>query len=259
MNQFTKSVLETIRKTRDISLPHWGNAEVTRQKDHSAHNIVTELDEKVEKFLAKELAKIDSSIEYVGEEFGGNRNAKRFWLVDPIDGTTHFVRGLPFCTTMVALIEDSRVTFSAIYDFVNDIMYHAVRGGGAFQDNEPIHVSNRDIASAYAGYESRIEKEGNLKKYLEARQHFLTIQTINSGYEHVLVATGKIEACICYDPYGYDYDFAPGSLLIEEAGGIVANIGKTTYDYTNTNYIASNKKVFEALTQGDMALFPISQ
>ena len=62
-----------------------------------------------------------------------------------------------------------------------------------------------------------------------------------------------------WDPldYGKDYDFAPGSLLVSEAGGVVANIGKTTYDYRNLNFIASNRPVFTALTEGAGALFPI--
>ncbi len=81
------------------------------------------------------------------------------------------------------------------------------------------------------------------------------IQTISAGYEFVLVATGKIEARICFDPFGKDYDFAPGSLLVSEAGGIVANIGLTTYDYRNTNLIAGNKSVFENYTSGEAAIF----
>jgi fructose-1,6-bisphosphatase/inositol monophosphatase family enzyme len=75
----------------------------------------------------------------------------------------------------------------------------------------------------------------------------------------VLVATGKIEARICVDPFGKDYDFAPGSLLVSEAGGAVTNIGTTTYDYRNTNLIAGNRNIVEDFTDGPSAIFPIVQ
>ena len=253
-----QKILDIIRNTRTISLPAWGNVDVLRNKGAGTHDVVTELDESIERLLASEFLKIEPDIQFVGEEFGGNRSAKKFWLVDPIDGTGLFVRGLPFCTTMVALIEDGQVTFGAIYDFVNDVMYHAEKGGGAYEDNTPIRVSERDLTNAYMGYESRIEKQHNLEKFLEAKAHFGTIKFLCAGYEHVLVATGKIEGRITYDSYGYDYDFAPGSLLVSEAGGVVANIGKKTYDYTNTSYIASNPIVFKQLTRAD-SLFPISE
>lgn len=252
-----QEILDIIRKTRDLSLPSWGNVEILRSKSAGAHDVVTELDEKIEQFLASEFSKVEPDIQYVGEEFGGDRSAKTFWLVDPIDGTGHYVRGLPFCTTMVALIENGEVVFGAIYDFVNDVMYHATRGEGAYQDSAPIRVSTRDLSQAYMGYESRIDKEHNLEKFLETKKHFGSVKFLCSGYEHILVATGKIEGRIAYDPYGYDYDFAPGSLLVQEAGGVVANIGKTTYDHTNTNYIASNPIVFEQLTSSSTSLFPL--
>ena len=85
------------------------------------------------------------------------------------------------------------------------------------------------------------------------------IEIVTSGYEFALVASGKIEGRICSDPYAFDYDIAPGTLLIEEAGGIVTNIGKNTFDYRNRDLIAANRPVYEALTEGPEAFFPISR
>ncbi|RJQ37810.1 hypothetical protein C4552_00230 [Candidatus Parcubacteria bacterium] len=73
----------------------------------------------------------------------------------------------------------------------------------------------------------------------------------------MLVAEGKLDARIAFDPWGYDYDFASGVLLIAEAGGRVTNIGSTTYDYRNTNFIAANPVIFEELTKGPDAIFPL--
>ena len=90
----------------------------------------------------------------------------------------------------------------------------------------------------------------------KVREKSAILQMMTAGYEFVLVATGKIEARMCVDPYGKDYDYAPGSLLVSEAGGIVTNIGSSTYDYRNTNLIAGNKNVVETYTKGESAIFP---
>ena len=259
MNQFHTDALRIIRSTRTVSLPNWGTAEITAQKSEGAHDVVTKLDTDIERYLKTEFEKLDPSISFVGEEFGGDRNAKKKWLVDPIDGTAHFIRGTPFCTTMVALIEDEKVIFSAIYDFIQDVMYQAVLGEGAFQEDKPIHVSERSLREAYISYESNLGTQDNLLKYLGFRKQVGSIQLLCSGFEFVQVALGKIEGRICVDPYGKDWDFAPGSLLVSEAGGIVTNIGSSTYDYRNVNLLATNKKVYEALTSGPDALFPHTQ
>jgi myo-inositol-1(or 4)-monophosphatase len=258
MENFADAILPIIRSTRSISLPHWGIAEVASQKSESATDVVTRLDLEIEEYLAKEFSKVDEGIAFVGEEYGGDRTAARHWLVDPIDGTAHFVRGLPFCTTMVALIENGKVTFSAIYDFLNDTMYHAQRGKGAYKENERINVSNRDLASSYLCYESNLTKGNNMETYLKLRKRASLLNTVSAGYEFILVATGKVEGRICLEPYGKDYDFAPGCLLVAEAGGIVSNIGTTEYDFSNVSFIASNKSVHESLIQGSEAIFPIS-
>lgn len=257
MKNISEQILPIIRSTRSITRPFYGKAEITNQKDESPHNVVTELDHDVENYLAEEFKRVDSTIEFAGEEFGGSRDKEKLWLVDPIDGTMHFIRGIPFCTTMVALIEKGEVIFSAIYDFRNDIMYHAEKGVGAFENGARISVSSRPVSQSVVALETDQSKPANIEIRNKVRAKSLLLQTISAGYEFVLVATGKIEARICIDPFGKDYDFAPGSLLVSEAGGVVANIGSVSYDYKNTNLIAGSKDVVREFTEGSSAIFPI--
>lgn len=252
MTDIFPRVLETVRSVRPILLPHWGKAESIHTKSERYNSPVTEFDKAAEEHLKKELAAIDSSIGFVGEEQGGDRNKERFWLVDPIDGTVAFMRGLPHCTTMLALIEGGQQKFSVIYDFIEDVLYHAERGKGAYAGHEPIHVSERSLPNASIGVET---KDAELLKRIT--DQFALFKTLTAGHEFIQVATGKIEGRICVDPYGEDYDFAAGTLLVMEAGGIVANIGKTTYDYKNLDFIAANRPVFEFLTKGPGAIFPV--
>lgn len=255
---YIHEVVPLVREVRDILLPFYGKTEVLRQKGDSAVTVVTELDIKIEEFLARELKRRYPMVGFAGEETGGNRNAERFWLVDPIDGTGHFVRGLPFCTTMLALIEKGEVMFSVIYDFVSDSMYVAEKGKGATMNGKVICVSNRPLAESYMGFETNLDQKENQGLYHALRNRCVFVKTVSSGFEHAMVACGKLDGRICKDPYGKDYDYAAGSLLVAEAGGRVANLGVATYDYRNLNFIAANPIIYKELTETGGAVFPIS-
>lgn len=250
-----------IRDLRPILLPHFGVAEILHYKDpsqsFSVASAATKLDLQVEEYLAEHLGKMFPGVGFYGEEHGGDNTSETFWLVDPIDGTGNYIHGLPFSTTMIALIDKGEVVSGIIYDFVGDKLYHAEKDKGAFCNNEKIHVGNRPLAGAYMGWETHLEKPENMEVHMKLRARCALFKTVSSGFEHAMVASGKLDGRICFDPYGKMYDFAPGALLIKEAGGVVANIGMTSYDYRNLNFIATNKQIFEGLTSGPDAIFPI--
>jgi myo-inositol-1(or 4)-monophosphatase len=237
---------------------YYGNIEsISKGDGSSVGGVVTELDRKTEQFLATELGKFSPDIGFRGEEFGVQTHADTTWLVDPIDGTAHFIRGIPFCTTMVALIENGEVVMSVIHDFVRDDTYWAIRGGGAYCNDKKISVSQRSLKQSLISFETKLEIPENYAKYLEVRKEAGIIATINCGFEFAMIASGKLDGRIGLDPYGMDWDFAPGSLLVSEAGGVATNIGKNTYDYENHDYVISNAIIHKELTEGDNAIFPI--
>lgn len=83
--QVAASAIPIDRRTREMLLPGYGRVAEAARKAGNAHSAVTALDQAVEAFLADELRKLDPGIEFVGEESGGNSDAERFWLCDPID------------------------------------------------------------------------------------------------------------------------------------------------------------------------------
>ena len=246
---YKDTVLPIIRETRAITLPYFGNVELAGIKSEHPADVVTEIDKNVENFLKEKLALIYPNIEFVGEKFSGNRNAKSFWLVDPVDGTGHYMRGIPFCTTMLALIEDGEVIFSVIYDFINDDIYFAEKGKGAYKNDTPIHVSDRNLAQSYICMETHSTKKENQLIFAEITKKAGDFHSISAGWEFAMVASGKLDARIAFDPWGKDYDFAPGCLLVSEAGGIVTNINSNKYDYRNVNLIAATPKVYNELKE----------
>jgi myo-inositol-1(or 4)-monophosphatase len=237
---------------------YYGNVEALSKGDGSSiSGVVTELDRKTEQFLATELGKFSTDIGFRGEEFGIQSEADTTWLVDPIDGTAHFIRGIPFCTTMVALIENGEVILSVIHDFVRDDTYWAVRGNGAYCNDRKISVSTRTLGRSLISFETHIERPENYEKYLEVRKQAAIIATINCGFEFAMIASGKLDGRIGLEPYGMDWDFAPGSLLVSEAGGVATNIGMTTYDYRNHDYLITNASIHDELTKSPNAIFSV--
>ena len=158
-----------------------------------------------------------------------------------------------------------------MYDFVNDILYHAEKGHGAFANDRALSVSARPLAGSRLSVVFNLRKDEVYRAYLKLRQHCLTFDVGASGYELALVASGKLDGAVYFGSAGSkDYDVAPGTLLIKEAGGIVANVGsparmseaeirsgKRIYDYRNIDFIAANPLVFRELTEGVDAIFPI--
>ena len=250
--------LDILRGSRERLMQGWGNVKALHYKeaDNSA-SAVTALDVEIEETVSKALKGAFPEIEFVGEEKGGKR-VGRFWLMDPIDGTAHYIRGTPLCTSMLALIEDERVVFGAIYDFVSNRMYHAELGGGSYCNDEKITVSDRNLRAAYVGLETHYDDSNDMAYFDKLQKRTMLVHTITAGWELAMVASGRFDGRICLHPFGKDYDFAPGTLLVKEAGGVVANIGTTNYDYRNLDFIATNQVIFKELTEGPEAIFPIT-
>lgn len=254
-----EKVVDIIYQAGKKLTPYFGNPGTVKQKSDSAGDSVTELDLSTEKLIRKEIGALDTSISFKGEEFGmDSKDADRLWLIDPIDGTENFVRGVWGCTNMIALIEEGEIVLSVIYDFVTDSMFYAQKGKGAFMNKKRIRVSNRGLKQAFLYVEIKIDQGNNLSIYQALDRICMPLRGYPAGIHFTLAASGKAEGRIGLNPWGKDYDFAPGQLLVMEAGGVVKNIGKNTFDYQDRNYLAVNKEVYKDLIQGPDAIFPIN-
>jgi myo-inositol-1(or 4)-monophosphatase len=242
-------IRQLLEELRPQLLGAQGNIEHHLKNDKSA---VTEMDVMVENRLRDMLAQLDPAIGFAGEETGADLEQKTFWLVDPIDGTEPFIRGLPFATNMIALIDQGQPVFSIIYNFSLGDFYMAIKGKGATCNGHPIKVSNRTLDRAFICL-ARIRgehahKNASIMDQLQQKVIGL-VKMRASGYEFACIASGALEARICFNPLGGPWDYAPGTLLIQEAGGRVGNIGASGYDYRNGNFIASNQVVFDELME----------
>lgn len=211
-------VIDVFKGLRDELLSVYGKIEHTRKADFSP---VTVYDVKVEEALKGRLAEAFPDMGFEGEETGASGNHETYWLVDPIDGTSSFIRGLPFCTNMAALVHNGVVIAAVIYDFVNDILYTALKGKGAFKNGEQIHINTTREAGNLFIYSMTKQKFGHIQEALD-ELHIRSLLPVGAaGHSFAMLAEGKIDGLVNlrYNNRGL-HDNAPGMLLVEEAGAI---------------------------------------
>jgi myo-inositol-1(or 4)-monophosphatase len=141
--------------------------------------------------------------------------APRVWIVDPVDGTKEFIRGLPEYSVSIALVESGLPSLAVVHNPATAETFWAVRGEGAFGDGRPLRV--RDGSTLLA---SRTEVE---QDEFESFRDGWTLRPCGSiAYKMALVAAGRAAGTLSRGPKG-EWDICAGSLLVEEAGGVVTD------------------------------------
>ena len=197
------------------------NKNVTKQIiTDEGRDIKLALDRKTEELINNILKKSDIPI--MGEELSSNISSDYFWVVDPIDGTANYFRGLDQCCISIALLDGSDALIGIVYNFNTNEIYSAVNGQGAFLNDVQISVSNiksRNKASLTTGFPASESVESSME-FLEGLKQWKKIRMFGSAaLSCAYVASGK---CDFYAEKGvYLWDFAAGICLVEEAGGKV--------------------------------------
>ena len=194
------------------------------------------IDQDTEKLIRSNLQVTDIPI--LGEEYGGDIADGKYWVVDPIDGTANYFRGLDECCVSIALMENDETLIGVIYNFNNDQMYTAVKNHGAFLNNMKISVSDiasRDKASITTGFPASESIESSMS-FLENLKGWKKVRMFGSAaLSCAYVASGK---CDYYAEKGvYLWDIAAGICLVKEAGGFAdfKLIDKDRYEVVFSN------------------------
>lgn len=229
-----------VRAARPEILAQYGQVEPDIKEDLTP---VTQLDKQLERQIRSALTELDETIPIVGEELGGDGSAETFWLIDPIDGTESFVRGLPFVRNIVTLVVDNQPLFVFIYKPVTDELYIAIKGKGATKNGQPISIGKRPLSRAWID----VSLPNNDRDIELLRQ----LGPLINGYRRIgdftLVAEGKIDGALLLNSGGGLWDYAPRGLLLAEAGAKVVNVGSDNYDFRNFNFIATNPVIFNEI------------
>lgn len=221
---------DVARRAGRLALEYWRERGRLTVELKGPQDFVSRADRDVEALIRRELAGACPGDRFLGEETAASHAGgfDRCWIVDPIDGTHNFLRGIPFWNVAIAYVEAGRAEVAVVYDAVHDELYRAERGAGAWCDAQalatPLRVSSTaTLAGAYValGHHDRAPDS----RYLEIRRRMMQsgVSMRNFGsaaLQLAHVASGRLDAFV--ELQLSIWDAVGGLLLVEEAGGCVA-------------------------------------
>ena len=211
---------------------------------------VTDADRAVEETIRTAIAAKYPADEIVGEEFGDSRqpsdSLNRYWVIDPIDGTKNFLRGVPTWATLIALVVDGQVVVSVVSSPALYRRWYATRGNGAYllensAPPRPLNVSGvQTIADASIAY-SDFQGWGNRRNAFETLlDSAWRTRGVGDFWSHMLVAEGAVDAAI--EPSLALWDMAALDLILTEAGGRFTSLDGVDGPF-GPNAISSNSAI----------------
>ena len=229
-------MIKACEKASKVLIRDFGEIEKLQVSIKGPSDFVTNSDYKVEKIIISELSKSKKKYYLISEESGKieNENKNGCWIIDPIDGTTNFLNGIPHFAISIALKIKNEIVSGVIYDPIKDEMFYAEKNNGAYLNNKRIRVSkknNLDNCLFASGGKNEIKTKLNIRKFGSA--------SLDLAY----VAAGR------YDGFFQKnlslWDVAAGLILIKESGGKVNEI--KIEKNNNVKIYASNNSIHEKM------------
>lgn len=236
MSEELKVAIEAAKKGAEYALKFFGkNIKIYKKTDRS---IFTHVDKDTEEIIKNSILNEFPNSKFVGEETGGTPTKGKFWTIDPIDGTRHFIRNTPLWSVLISLIVNGEPIIGVSNaPCLNETVY-AEKGEGAFLNGKKISVSN------ISNLKDAIFMFGSLRFFkdkaiiLKVADACASTRSFVSPYEFHLLASGRCE--IILDVYGKIWDIAPFRVIIEEAGGKVTNWRGEPWTINDRGCIATN-------------------
>ena len=242
-------MVKACRKASKTLIRDFGEIENLQVSLKGPGDFVTNCDKKVEKILIDELLKARPSYSILSEEIGEINNDDSFkWIIDPIDGTSNFLHGVPHFAISIGLEHNKEIICGIIYDPIKDEMFTAEKGNGSYLNNQRMRVSSRsklEDCIIFTGGPKREAKnrELALKEYYKFSIKVLTpIRKLGSAaLDMAYVAAGR---CDGFWSRNLNYwDIAAGIVLVKEAGGFVTDFSGEYQYIENKTILVTNSKI----------------
>ena len=242
-----EQIISIVREAGEIVLSAHDVWSQTHEKS-SAADLVTEYDLAVERFLKEKLPPLVPGSLFFGEEEKENASPLTGWgfIVDPIDGTTNFVRGLKHSAISVALAHDGAVEYGVVYDPYKDEIFSAKRGGGAFLNGRPVRVSERPLDQGVFGMGTAIYDRQFIAPTMR-----LTEQLFRRSCDFRRLGAAALDLCgvacgrldLFFEYSLSPWDHAAGGLILTEAGGVLSTLEGRPMDYTRRCSVWASNRV----------------
>ena len=231
-------MIKACEKASKVIIRDFGELEKLQVSKKGPKDFVTKTDKRVEKILIEELTKSKKNYSFITEETGKiiNKNKSIFWVIDPIDGTTNFLHGIPHFAISVALQIEGEITTGLIFDPIKNEIFYGEKNSGSYFNNNRIRVSNK----------SNIEECLFASNNEGVKSIYPRLNLRNTGCAALDLA---YVGCGRFDGYFHNkinlWDIAAGKIIIEEAGGKINNIDN--FHINKIDIRASNPNIYEKM------------
>ncbi len=251
MNPMVTIAVRAAREAGRVITRNFDRIDRLTVADKGRNDFVTEVDRNAEAVIIGILREKYPQHAILAEESGAQSGNEFEWIIDPLDGTTNFLHGLPQFAVSIALKVKGRLDLGVIYDPIKEEMFTASRGEGALLNDRKIRVSNRKgLEGALLGTGIPYRDLRFMDNYLGMLKD-LTRDTAgirrpgSAALDFAYVACGRTDGF--WELGLSEWDFAAGALLVREAGGLVTDIGGGERFLETGNVIAGSIKVHNAM------------
>lgn len=244
--------VRAVESAGKVLLKFWAAREQLTVSNKRAGDFVSEADVTAENHLKSVILGERESDQWLGEETGSLGEGSRRWIVDPLDGTTNFLRGLPFWSVSVALEVDGELVVGVVHDPVNSETFAAELGSGATLNGVPIAVSEtEEFSSALFGtgvpFGSMPHISDSAQEIGRLMPHCAGVRRMGSAaLDLAYVAAGRLDGF--WERKLRIWDIAAGLVILREAGGMVQGENPEEKPEQSGTVIAATPKLFQAFT-----------
>ncbi|UCS95716.1 inositol monophosphatase [Echinicola marina] len=223
--------------------------------EHKGFNdLVSYVDKEAEKIVVKGLKEALPAAGFITEEGTVNKQEEEYnWIVDPLDGTTNFVHGIPVFSVSIALMQKDEIILGVVYEVNNNECFYATKGGGAFCNDTKIQVSSAPtladslIATGFPYYQfDKLDDYLMILKSIMQKSHGIR-RLGSAAVDLCYVASGRVEGFFEYNLNSYDV--AGGLIIVQEAGGKVSDFGNGMNFVFGREIVASNGNIHDELLE----------
>ncbi|MBU1164824.1 inositol monophosphatase [Patescibacteria group bacterium] len=213
--------------------------------------VVTQADLKSDKIITSAIQKKFPSHQIISEESKPKKTKSDYqWIIDPIDGTTNFILGLPLFCVMIALSYKGTITHGLEYFPTSKKTYYAELGKGATLNNKKIKVSDKtDLKQCFLTLNHAKDAQGRNKQFAihkKSKELKYIVKDLGcAGVVFAMLASGKIDGNMSW--WNLPWDLAAGSLLVKEAGGKITDYENKPWTLESKNILATNGKIHNKL------------
>lgn len=250
LRERTDFAVDLAKRAGMLAMEYYRRLDTLTIESKGHQDLVSEADKEVELFVRRELAAHYPQDGIVGEEHATVASQSGFtWVIDPIDGTANFVRGIPQWCVIIACCNDGIAQVGVIHDPVSGETFHGYRGGGAFSNGRAISVSNSSSlgdGTVGLGFNNRSNATNVvpvITDILGAGGIFF--RNASGGLMLAYVASGRLIGYV--EEHMNAWDCVAGLLLIEEAGGIILQPDPKTVLQKGTVIVAGGKSIYDTL------------